>query len=501
MRLLTRPWSPRSEDSEEGFGPSDCLLGVTERDLPRGLEHVTLLSGSVRGLESKLALFPYPKRGQAKNPPRSDFPIRPRKGYEPTSEAEEAGAELLQHMNEVLARIQELEEALEYPSDTWGRLRAAWKRAEDEADPRMAEIVRQSRAMQPILRDLAKRIRRVLRRHRELTPLDRVQEMDRASMVWLSRQPGRNIPERAGSAQRILATVRRENFDTLENRVVHAYAILASEVTLEWLREHPRAKTSNRYLQVDGFRKTCRNMAQMLSDLDVRVAPAGIKPNYVLMQDKSYKQVHASWEALLQREMAIDNLWAWQAETWTDFAVLAITLAIDELEEAILVAQSPITWRVEASIGRWFSQDRPIAVFWLRKTNRIVEIQSRPEEPGPLLTATKAHVALRITDPNRSDIPRRVAVWTPHAMQRLNLNDDVGEAARVLQQIQPLATSEILRHGLILTPARGRAESVYEARVGVQVKAIALGPSGEDLAYGFKEVREFIRSEIYQDSQ
>jgi len=79
----------------------------------------------------------------------------------------------------------------------------------------MAEIVRQARRMQPVLHDLERRIRRVLRRHRELTPVDRVQEMDRASMVWLSRQPDRSIAERAGASHRILATVRRENFDTL----------------------------------------------------------------------------------------------------------------------------------------------------------------------------------------------------------------------------------------------------------------------------------------------
>ncbi|MBY5853885.1 hypothetical protein ACC699_29770 [Rhizobium ruizarguesonis] len=36
----------------------------------------------------------------------------------------------------------------------------------------------------------------------------------------------------------------------------------------------------------------------------------------------------------------LDDLWAWQAETWADFAVLAIVLAFDELEESELVAQS-----------------------------------------------------------------------------------------------------------------------------------------------------------------
>lgn len=448
-----------------------------------------------------LALLPYPKRNHAPNPERDGFPVRPRTGYEPATEAEEKGAAALQRMNEVLARVQELEEALDDPNDTWGRLRTAWKRAENEADPRMAEIVRQARRLHPILRDLTNRIRRVLRRHRELTPLDRVQEMDRASMVWLSRQPGRNVPERAGSSQRILATVRNENFDTLENRVLHAYARLAVDAAREWLREHPRAKESKRYAQVDAFRKNCRAIDVMLGDLDVAVAQAGITPNYVLMQDRSYREVRDAWERLLRRRKIEDDLWSWQAETWTDFAVLAITLAIDELDEAQLVAQSPITWRAEAVAGRWFDQDRPIAVFWLRETERIVEIQARPEAPGAVLTAARAHVALRITDPRRTDIPRRVAVWTPHAMEQIDLEESTQAVAQMIEQIQPLATNEILRHGLIMTPAHDRAAVSTHSRRRISIQGIALGASGETLAHGLEAVRSFVQREIYRDAE
>jgi hypothetical protein len=501
MRLITRPWSARSLGEGGGFGPDDCLLGEFRGQGPRGLEYATLLSGVVRDTSTGLALIPYPKRDHAGAPKREGFPVRPRFGHDPVTESEKEGATVLRHMKDVLARIQELEEALEDPGAMWPRLREAWKRAENEADPRMAEIVRQARRMQPVLRDLEKRVRRVLRRDRELTPLDRVQEMDRASMVWLSRQPGRNIPERAGASQRILATVRRENFDTLENRVLHAYARLAVDAARQWIREHPSAKSSARYGQVDAFRKSCRTLARTLADLGVAIAPSSITPNYVLMQDRSYREVHECWLRLLLRRKTEDDLWAWQAETWTDFAVLAIILAIDELSEAELVAQSPISWNEEAAGGRWFDQDRPIAVFWLRDTNRIVEVQARPEKPGALLSVARAHVALRISDPSRTDLPRRVAVWTPHAMRRLVLEDCVTEAATLLHEIQPLARTEVLRNGLIMTPARGRPETASVTRGKVAVTAIALGPAGADLAMGFDAVRDFVQSEILETSE
>lgn len=501
MRLLSRPWSAQSLDEGKAFGPSDCLFGEYRGEAPRDLEYATILGGQIRDTTRGLVIFPYPKRDQAFAPNREDFPVRPRIGHDPATKAEEEGAAVLQHMNSVLARIQELEEALDDPSKTWGRLREAWKRAENEANPKMAEIVRQARVMQPVLRDLEKRIRRVLRRHRELTPLDRVQEMDRASMVWLSRQPGRNTPERAGASQRILATVRREDFDTLENRVLHAYVRLAADVAREWMREHPYAQSSARYGFVEGFRKSCRIVARTLADLGVMIASTGITPNYVLMQDRSYREIHSNWLRLLLRQKVEDDLWAWQAETWTDFSILAIILAIDELDEAELVSQSPIAWNGEAVCGRWFEQDRPLAVFWLRDTNRIVEVQARPQKPSALLSAARAHVALRFSDPSRVDLPRRIAVWTPHAMQRIALQESAFEAAKALQQLQPLAHTEVLRNGLIMTPARGYAEGAFASYGNSAVRAIALGPSGNDLAIGFEAVRDFVRSEIYEANQ
>lgn len=497
MRRLSRPWSAQSLPEGRPFGPDDCLLIAYEKAQPEKVAHAVLMKGSVRQHETCLALCPYPKRENAGSPDRAGFPLRPRRRQEPRDVSEIAGAEALRRMNEVLARVQELEEALDDPADVWGRLRAAWKRAEREEDPRMAEIVKQAREIKPILKALLKRIRRVLRRHRELTPLDRVQEMDRASMVWLSRQPGRSVEERAGAGQRILSTVRRENFDTLENRVLHAYARLAADAAREWMREHPRAKESARYSEVDSLRKSCRAIAIVLTDLGVSVAQPGVTPNYVLMQDRDYRQVRNGWERLLRRDKAIDDLWAWQAQTWTDFAVLAITLAVDELEESQLVAQSPVNWLAEAVTGRWFDQDRPIAVFWLRETGRIVEVQARPEVPGPLLTASRAHVALRITDPTRLEVPKRVAVWTPHAMNRLNLDAAAREAAALVDQIQPLAMTEVLRHGLILTPDHGSPETSHVEGHRSSVHGIALGASGESLAKGLEAVRRFVRGEFY----
>ena len=501
MRRLSRPWS-LTEITNRPFGPADCLVSELEGENDaalREVEYSVLLDGKARDVRRRLLLHPYPRRAHAKGPDRQGFPIRPATGRTLTEPADLAAEQALRRMNEVLARIQELEEALDAPENLWPRLRGAWKRAEDEADPRMAEIVRQSQEIRPHLLDLEDRVRRVLRRTRERTSLSRVQELDRASMLWLARQPGNTVAQRAGPEQRIMAIVRHENFDTLENRVLHAYCRLASEVARSWMRAHPRASGSARYRHVADYRTLCDRVALALTEKEVGIAEAGITPNYVLMQDKAYAAVLESWELLLRRKDAEDRLWAWQAETWTDFVVLAIVLSIDALSDATLVAQSPILWRDEAVQGRWFDQDRPIAVFWLKATDQIVEVMARPEKPGPLLTLARAHVALRISDLSAESFPRRVAVWTPHSMQRISLQDSVGEAVERIVQLQRLNTQETLRHGLIVTPAHNvadddRSYSAEAMRGNCQVRGLAFDASGGSLAEGMTMLGDYIRN-------
>lgn len=498
MLHLSRPWEGLGRPA---FGGQDCLISEVTGTVARNIEHSVLMRSTLRGELTHLLLHPYPRKGHALLPQRSGFPLRPRAVKEQETPEEAEARACLRRMNEVLARVQELGEALDDPLNVWSRLREAWERAENEEDPRMAEIVRQAREVLPQLRDLEPRIRRVLRRARERISLDRVQEMDRASMRWLVRQPGRTIAERAGASQRILATVRRENFDTPENRVVHAYTLLASEVAREWMREHPKAKASRRYGQVDALAKFCRAFSQLLESLDVRIAEAGITPNYVLMQDPGYNRIYEAWKRLLREQIILDDLWAWQAETWTDFSVLAIVLALNELDDAELIAQSPILWRSEATLGRWFDQDRPIAVFWLKSLGRIVEVQARPEAPGTLLGFARAHVALRITDTSRTELPRRVAVWTPHALSRINLLDGVAQAHRRILEIQQLNAQETLRHGIILTPAHNSPQVEEVRGPRTQVHGIAFDASGDGLRFGLDAIRAFVRSEIYRTTR
>lgn len=495
MNLLTRPWSFNTQKSDNYcLGPNDCFLAELPQQQGVRINRTQLLDWKFGNTTQRLVLLPYPKTGAADHPLLiSGLPVRLRIGVEAKSETERFAQDAAARMHRVIARIEEFEMALDDPENTWDRLQEAWRRAENEADPRMAEIVRQARNLLPRLQELENRIRRVLRRHRELTRLDRVQEMDRASMLWMVRQPGRNTAERAGADQRVMAIARYENFDTLENRVVHAYTRLAANFSRQWLREHQRAQGTKRFEDVDKYRRFCRRFSRELSARGVGFAEPGVTPNYVLMEDRGYRDVREAWLRLLSQEKAEDDLWAWQAESWTDFCVLAVTLSLHALRDAELVAQSPILWHAEARAGRRFSQENPLAVFWLKGSGQIVEVQARPKGISTQQAAAKAHVWLRITDLDDQQNTRRIPIWTPHTFTRMVTASEAEGAADLLGRMRGRIAGHILLEGLIMMPAQGQAEQSEAIRNGCRVNAIALDAVGVQLKEGIAALGTFVR--------
>ncbi len=496
MKLLRRPWSA-AEERLTDFGPEDCLLIAVDPSAHDKQVLPRLLDWRAHGQPHELRLLPYPKSGHTQGPPPViGLPARPKAGLEPRTEEEHRALAALERMTTMMARVQDVEASLDDPARLWSRLAAAWRRAEDESVPRMAEIVRQANSVQPRLRRLEGHLRRVLRRHRELMALDRVQEMDRASMLWLARQPGSSVAERAGAEQRILSTARREHYDTLENRVLHSYTILAANVAREWLREHDRARAHERYRLVDRYRRYCRRLARSLAEQGISRAEPGVTPNYVLTEDPDYREVRRAWERLLRIERTIDDLWAWQAESWTDFCTLAIILGLENSPNARLLIQYPIVWKQEASRGRWFEHHNPIAVFFLENSQKIVEIHARPHALPATQAQLGAVVWLKVVETQASPSPLWIPIWTPHSFSRLRLEQDATEAITALAQAQASMGTQTLGQGLLITQAHGQSEAIVIERASTQIHAVALDAAGKGLGEGFRAIAVFLQAAV-----
>ena len=490
MILLVRPWSIDGT-SDQVLGPADCFLLELDTEGDGKLERVPYASLLVHG-SKELRLLPYPVSGSSSESPMvNGLPVKPQTGQQARTPAESIAEDALTWMHAVLARIEDLRSALDDPEYLWDQLADSWHKAQDESQAFMAEIVRQARDMPSQLGVLRNRIRRILRRSRERVPVSRAQEIDRHSMIWFARQPGRTIAERAGPGQRVLAVARHESFDTPENRVLHSYLRLAHLVSRQWMLEHIQAKSGEHYRAVEGYGRHCRRFQRELETLGVGLAEAGTTPNYVLTEDRAYRGVREAWLRLLRQEFVEDNLWSWQANSWCDFCVLLLTLSLYEMDGSELIAQAPIVWSDETSMGRKFTHDTPFAVFWLKPENVIIEVQSRPTSASLLQMECRAWVWLRITRLSTGMAPCFVPVWTPHAFERLDGHVSALEATRMIEKV---GRGGAIRQGLILFPAKGESGAVSCERGNIRVVAIPLDGSGHSLQDGMSDVGNYLRT-------
>ena len=85
--------------------------------------------------------------------------------------------------------------------------------------------------------------------------------------------------------------------------------------------DHPKAQAAQRYKLDEKLQKKSRNFTNELSQLGVGKADTNVTPNYVLMQDKNYREVYEAWLRLIRQDIVLDDLWSWQGQIWTDFVL------------------------------------------------------------------------------------------------------------------------------------------------------------------------------------
>ena len=202
-------------------------------------------------------------------------------------------------------------------------------------EPRKALIVGIAEDMINRLPMTVTSARKILLRCRDFVPIHRFQESDVHCLRWYVQQPGRTKEEKAGNKQRLLAVVRRESFNTLENQVLKDFVTRCDLESSRYLQgEVTQGKEKSiRAMAVQSYKGICNISLKETIFEDVTKPPHGIQPNYVLQQDTRYKKVWEWYKKLLRREHAEDSLWDWQPRTWADVMRLLIGVALDELRE------------------------------------------------------------------------------------------------------------------------------------------------------------------------
>lgn len=153
-------------------------------------------------------------------------------------------------------------------------------------------------------------LRKILLRERKRTPLGRVQQVDTHCLRWLSKQPGRNVAEKAGGRQRILSVVRRENYDTLENRVLKDFAIRVRNLSQGYLfRNEPQFKEYESVKKVRRLSKLCLKILQNPIMDEIKKLVEHPHPNYVLRQERRYSKMWQAYCKVVRHAHIAERLW------------------------------------------------------------------------------------------------------------------------------------------------------------------------------------------------
>lgn len=236
---------------------------------------------------------------------------------------------------------------------SWDAAMEVWLRDGRER-ARMALIVELSRqqTLHRALDAISRHPRRVLQRAREEMPLGRIQELDPACIRHFARRPGMTIAEKAGPRQQLLAVRRREQHDTLENRVarwvLESIAGLARDYC--WANSNFAQDGKVRGVRSFGRRASTWRASEPLDAVGV-LQQHPTSPNYPLQFEPRYRVVWNAYLRIRREKTVLDDAWAWQRTLWGETGRQLLGCCLHRLFDAPL-ASTPF-YRVESRQGCW----------------------------------------------------------------------------------------------------------------------------------------------------
>jgi len=241
----------------------------------------------------------------------------------------------------------------------WESAQEVWLKTETET-ARMALIVLLSRDQQlhRALESVSRHPRRILQRYRTDTPLPRIQELDSACIRDFARRPGITAVEKAGSRQRLLAVLRREQRNTFENRV----ATWVMEAAADLAREYAVANASfDSDPKVSNVRRFGNRSAEWRRSEDLLDVASLVhhteSPNYPLQFEARYKLVWKTYRRILREKKVEDDAWAWQRVLWGETGRQLVACCLNRMFKPIAIS-TPF-YRTESRQGCWTEQ--PVA--------------------------------------------------------------------------------------------------------------------------------------------
>jgi len=250
----------------------------------------------------------------------------------------------------------------DYDADFRGRVRRTWFAASEvwlktETDTaRMALIVQLSRdeQLRHALDSVSRHPRHILQRYRAETPLNRIQELDSACIRDFARRPGITAAEKAGPRQRLLAVLRREQRDTLENRITCWVMEAAADLAREYALANASFIVDKKVREVRSFgrRNIAWRQSECLADVTTLLHYTESQ-NYPLQFEPRYKLVWNTYNKIRREKWVKDDAWAWQRVLWGETGRQLIGCWLDRDSQFTPAVESTPFYRTEMQHGCW----------------------------------------------------------------------------------------------------------------------------------------------------
>jgi hypothetical protein len=266
----------------------------------------------------------------------------------------------------LLARMQEMGDFVREHSKReksrhawWPEIVKALLEFKDDDPSGRGLIVTIAGKMPAHLREIASAPKRVLRRIREGSRLDRVQELDVHCLLDYAQRPGRTPAEKAGQKQRLLSVTREETLNTLENRVTLDFCRRSLLAVRRYRDQNSfQEKKSTRLRHVLGYGRFCRAyLRDSTWDSVVPLTEPCRAPNYALAQNPRYMEVWREYLNLLRHADLREIVWRWPRRAWAD--VLRSVLGAEirrglEARQGRPLAKKPVRIGKAIARGSWF---------------------------------------------------------------------------------------------------------------------------------------------------
>ncbi|MDZ8119986.1 DUF2357 domain-containing protein [Pontiella agarivorans] len=236
---------------------------------------------------------------------------------------------------------------------SWDSVRREWIHANSD-EPEISLIVRlaSNSALVQALDLITQSPRRVLERYRSDTPIGRIQELDSACIRNYAHRPGRNSLEKAGPKQRLYSVLRRENIDTLENRVSLWVLTRMSAMAAEWLDRNSRFSDSHRHTVVKRLMSSLQEWINRPTFCDVdMLLDLPSEPNYPLQFESRYKYIWETYLAIRREDQVFEDAWTWQRVLWGESGRQIFHAFLTGIWSELLVS-TPV-FRTEGLSGQW----------------------------------------------------------------------------------------------------------------------------------------------------